>query len=94
MTPRQAQVLEEVRQGKSNKEIARALNISEATVKLHLTSVFIHLGVRTRWQAIARTQTDALKVAREALEFYAGGIGHTEIEDGGKRARDALERSK
>jgi len=38
----------------------------------------------------APTQTDALKIAREALEFYAAGIGHTEIEDGGKRAAEAL----
>ena len=34
------------------------------------------------------TQSDAL---REALEFYAAGIGHTEIEDNGAIARKALE---
>jgi len=55
MTPRQSQVLEEVRKGKSNKEIARTLGITEPTVKLHLTAVFQELGVYTRWQAIAKS---------------------------------------
>jgi len=54
MTPRQSQVLEQVCKGKSNKEIARTLGITEATVKLHLTAVFQELGVYTRWQAVAK----------------------------------------
>jgi DNA-binding CsgD family transcriptional regulator len=58
MTPRQHEVLHEVCLGKSNKEIARALGMAEVTVKLHLTEVFKVLGVRTRYQAIAKYQPE------------------------------------
>jgi DNA-binding CsgD family transcriptional regulator len=54
MTPRQHDVLEQVRKGLSNKEIARVLGISEATVKLHLTVVLRELGLRNRWALIAQ----------------------------------------
>ena len=40
LTPREAEVLELVRQGLANKQIARRLGISERTVKAHLTSAF------------------------------------------------------
>lgn len=56
-TPRQKQVLEEVCKGRSNKEIARALNMAEATVKLHLTEIFRTMGVSTRTQAILRASS-------------------------------------
>jgi DNA-binding NarL/FixJ family response regulator len=35
-------------QGKSNKEIARSLNLGEGTVKIHLASLFRNLGVNNR----------------------------------------------
>lgn len=54
LTPRQKQVLQEVCRGKSNKEIARILNMAEATVKLHLTEIFRVLGVRNRNHAVIR----------------------------------------
>ena len=40
--------------GKSNKEIARALGMAEATVKLHLTEAFRKLGVSSRSQAVIK----------------------------------------
>lgn len=61
-TPRQKEVLEEMCKGKSNKEIARALNMAEATVKLHLTEIFRTMGVNTRTQAILRASDFAITV--------------------------------
>jgi DNA-binding NarL/FixJ family response regulator len=51
LTPRETQVLELVRDGLANKQIARRLGISERTVKAHLTSVFQRIGVADRTQA-------------------------------------------
>jgi DNA-binding NarL/FixJ family response regulator len=51
LTPREADVLEQIVQGKSNKEIATELDISEATVKTHINSLLSKLGVTDRTQA-------------------------------------------
>ena len=51
LTPRELEVLELVRKGLANKQIARRLGISERTVKAHLTSVFSRIGVVDRTQA-------------------------------------------
>ncbi len=51
LTPREIEVLQLVRQGLANKQIARRLDISERTVKAHLTSVFQRIGVVDRTQA-------------------------------------------
>ena len=48
LTGRESQVVAHVRQGFSNKEIARRLGIQEDTVKKHLQAVFGKLGVRRR----------------------------------------------
>jgi DNA-binding NarL/FixJ family response regulator len=48
LTSRQRQVLEGIVAGKSNKEIAQALNIAEGTVKLHLAGLFRLLGATNR----------------------------------------------
>jgi DNA-binding NarL/FixJ family response regulator len=52
-TPRQTEVLELIVQGKSNKEIARALNLGEGTVKIHVAALFRNLGVSSRSAAAA-----------------------------------------
>jgi DNA-binding NarL/FixJ family response regulator len=51
LTPRQLDVLAHVIEGKSNKEIARSLGLSEATVKAHVGSIFKTLNVSNRTQA-------------------------------------------
>lgn len=53
LTSRQREVLELIASGKSNKQIAAALQLSEPTVKGHIMAVFRALQVRTRTQAIA-----------------------------------------
>ncbi|MEC9368821.1 MAG: response regulator transcription factor, partial [Pseudomonadota bacterium] len=57
LTPRQKDVLELLVAGKTNKEIARQLDLSESTVKIHVAALFRALGVRNR--------VEAVKVARE-----------------------------
>lgn len=51
ITPRELEALKLIVQGKSNKEIASALFITEETVKWHVKSLFVKLGVNDRTQA-------------------------------------------
>jgi DNA-binding NarL/FixJ family response regulator len=55
LTTRERQVLDCIRQGQSNKEIAQTLNIAEPTVKNHVHHLLEKLDVTTRAQAAART---------------------------------------
>ena len=52
LTPRQMEVLRYVIQGKPNKVIARELSLSEATVKVHLSSVLRAFGAHNRTEAV------------------------------------------
>jgi DNA-binding NarL/FixJ family response regulator len=54
LTPREAQVVAQLRQGFTNKEIARRLGVMEDTVKKHLQSVFAKLGVHRRALVVLR----------------------------------------
>jgi DNA-binding NarL/FixJ family response regulator len=56
LTGRQLEVVRLLAKGQSNKEIARALGITEGTVKVHLLSVFRVLGVRNRTEAVLSAQ--------------------------------------
>ena len=53
LTPRQWEVLRRVATGASNTQIARDLNLPEATVRKHLENVFLRLGVQSRTEAVA-----------------------------------------
>lgn len=52
LTQRQWEVLGCLREGKSNKQIAYELGLSEGTVKIHVTAIFKTLGVKNRTQAV------------------------------------------
>ncbi|MGQ9370789.1 LuxR C-terminal-related transcriptional regulator [Azospirillum sp. ST 5-10] len=52
LTQRQREVLDCLRAGKSNKQIAYELGLSEGTVKIHVTAIFKSLGVKNRTQAV------------------------------------------
>ena len=54
LTPREAQVLDAIADGLTNKAIARRLGISLHTVKFHVESVFRKLNASTRTEAVAR----------------------------------------
>jgi len=56
LTPRQFEVLQAMIQGKSNKEIASQLSLSEVTVKVHISAIFKSLNVTNRLQAIQLAQ--------------------------------------
>ena len=58
LTPRELQVLEGLTDGKSNKEIARDLELSEPTIKLHVKNLYRKIGAANR--------TQAALIAREA----------------------------
>ncbi len=51
LTPREREVLARITEGRSNREIARLLRLSEKTVKAHVSSVLAKLGVQDRTQA-------------------------------------------
>lgn len=54
LSERELEVLRHLAEGRSNREIARALFLTEGTVKNHVTSVLAKLGVRDRTQAALR----------------------------------------
>lgn len=64
LTERQAQVLDLMVRGLSNRLIAKQLNLSEGTVKIHATAIFKVLGVTSRTQAL-------IAAARYGLEFVS-----------------------
>jgi len=51
LTPRELEILQLIGQGKSNREIATKLNITEGTVKNHVSKVLTAVGARDRTQA-------------------------------------------
>ncbi len=64
LTPQQFRVLGMISEGLLNKQIAYDLEVSEATIKAHVTAIFRKLGVRSRTQAV---------IAIKALEIDAQG---------------------
>ncbi|ARU58395.1 MAG: response regulator transcription factor [Pseudomonadales bacterium] len=56
LTPQQFRVLGMLTEGMLNKQIAYDLDVSEATVKAHITALFRKLGVRNRTQAVIAVQ--------------------------------------
>ena len=59
LSAREAQVARAVSTGRSNKEVASLMFISERTVKAHLGAVFDKLGVRDRLQLVLRLSASA-----------------------------------
>ncbi|MDG2111223.1 MAG: response regulator transcription factor [Actinomycetota bacterium] len=57
LTQRESEVLGTLAGGMSNKQIARALSISEKTVKTHLTRIYAQIGVGDRVQAAVWAQS-------------------------------------
>jgi DNA-binding NarL/FixJ family response regulator len=52
LTPREREIVDQVAQGCSNREIAERLFISVGTVKIHLHQVFQKLKIANRWELI------------------------------------------
>jgi DNA-binding NarL/FixJ family response regulator len=62
LTGRQRQVLALLAQGRSNKQICRALGLAEATVKVHVTAVLKALKVTSRTQAVVAIHRLGLRI--------------------------------
>ncbi|MDW8060911.1 MAG: response regulator transcription factor [Thermomicrobium sp.] len=78
LTPREIEILDCVARGYSNKEIAQALNISDQTVKNHITSILRKLAVNDRTQAVIyalRHGWIKLEDTEETLPGSAPGFG-------------------
>ncbi|MEV5317522.1 response regulator transcription factor [Streptomyces sp. NPDC052687] len=60
LTPRERDILGHLVQGLTNRDIARTLYISEATVKTHLRRIYDKLGVTTRAAAVATAKEQRL----------------------------------
>jgi DNA-binding NarL/FixJ family response regulator len=60
LTPREAEVLALIAQGRSNREIAAELFVSEATVKTHINHLFSKIDARDRAQAVHYAYTHGL----------------------------------
>jgi DNA-binding NarL/FixJ family response regulator len=56
LSARELEVLRQVAQGRSNREVAKQLFVTEATVKTHLVHVFEKLGADSRTGAVARAR--------------------------------------
>ncbi|RYD84541.1 MAG: response regulator transcription factor [Verrucomicrobiaceae bacterium] len=56
LSARELDVLRLVARGRTNKEIASALHVTEGTVKNHLTNIFVRLGVLDRTQAALKAR--------------------------------------
>jgi DNA-binding NarL/FixJ family response regulator len=72
LTQRETDILEHLSEGRSNRDISRALFLSEKTVKAHLAAIFRKLGVTNRTQA--------------AMAAVKMGIGLHPLESGGAEA--------
>ena len=53
LTPREIQVLRQIAQGKTNREISGVLVLSERTVSRHITNIYEKLGLRSKAEATA-----------------------------------------
>ena len=54
LTPRELEILGHIAEGQSNKAIARDLDISDGTVKLHVKSILRKLGMHSRVEAAVK----------------------------------------
>lgn len=72
ITPRQQDVLNHLVKGMSNKEIARALNVSESAVKFHIASLCGRLGVKNRTEIAVRVSR-LMAVSGSVADFGQAG---------------------
>ncbi|MFJ9694594.1 response regulator [Kitasatospora sp. NPDC101183] len=77
LSAREREVLALVARGTANREIARALFISEATVKTHLTHLYAKLGVNDRAAAVAAGYDRGILGSGARLVDQPGRIGKT-----------------
>jgi DNA-binding NarL/FixJ family response regulator len=72
LTQRETDILALLAEGKSNRDISRALYLSEKTVKAHLAAIFRKLGVSNRTQAAMAAVAMGIGPAAQALASVVG----------------------
>ncbi len=73
LTPRELEILDHVAQGFSNKMIARSLEITDGTVKLHVKAVLRKLGMRSRVEVAVMAVEHGLGKKRREAGPASGG---------------------
>ncbi|HLI07019.1 MAG TPA: response regulator transcription factor [Ktedonobacteraceae bacterium] len=68
LTEREQEVLQLLALGSSNKEIMQVLQITQATVKVHISHIFSKLGVQSRTQAVLRAMRLGLVTSSSSVE--------------------------
>lgn len=79
LSVRERTVLEHLVGGLTNKEIARALDLQEATVKIHVKNIYRKLGVANRAQAVRTAIQPDWSTAPGAAEHPAQGTAHRSV---------------
>lgn len=80
LTPQQYRVLQLLRQGKLNKQIAHELDVGETTVKAHVSEILRKLNVASRTQAVieaSKIDFDGIRAtqsAQPAAPLHVGGV--------------------
>ncbi|NVK39287.1 MAG: response regulator transcription factor [Gammaproteobacteria bacterium] len=69
LTPQQFRVASMVSQGLLNKQIAYELNVTEATIKAHMTEIFRKLGLHSRTQVVKAMSELAVQPVHDASQF-------------------------
>jgi DNA-binding CsgD family transcriptional regulator len=80
LTRREQEVAELLLQGKSNKQIAALLGISESTVEFHIKNIYAKLGVSSRPEAI-------LKLGK-STGVFGGDLGETTVAAGAENGHN------
>ena len=82
LTPQQFRVLGMISEGLLNKQIAYDLEVSEATIKAHVTAIFKKLGVRNRTQAvIAMKELEIDQPGSESPNESSNGSNNNQASD-------------
>ena len=77
LTRREHEVLGRVAAGESNGEIARALTLSDKTVRNHISNLFTKLQVATRAQAIVRAREAGLGLTDDGPDAASPPVGRS-----------------
>jgi DNA-binding NarL/FixJ family response regulator len=75
LTPQQSRVLMLLSEGLQNKQIAHGMQVTEATVKAHVSAILQKLGVDNRTQAVILARQLATEVREQELELPTGPAG-------------------
>ncbi|WP_176709986.1 response regulator transcription factor [Streptomyces sp. Wb2n-11] len=78
LTVRERQILVLISQGNSNRRVAKALGISEKTVKNHLSAVFMKVGASDRTQAVVMGIRSGIVSIGEPFNDASGSMSASE----------------